>query len=71
MEKGPSDIASNTVGIKAGCIDGPLDWKDAEHIWCQSAVVEVPKDAKRRWDQAAGVYEGWEPAKMDRRQANA
>lgn len=31
---------------KGGCVKG-LDWSKAAHIWCQEAVLPIPKDATR------------------------
>lgn len=56
MEVGPTDVADNLECIKAGCLDGAVNWKYAEHIWCRSAVVDIPRDAKKQWDQASGAY---------------
>ena len=41
-----------TVSIKGGVIEG-LDWRGAAHIFCRSAVVDVPEEAER-WDAEPG-----------------
>lgn len=38
------------LSIKGGLIDG-LSWGDAEHIWTENGVVEIPPNA-RRWEQS-------------------
>ena len=60
MDIDPRDTSH--VGVKAGCLEGPLPWNEAQHVFCGSAVVEIPKDAKK-WDAMPGVYEGWQPSK--------
>lgn len=37
-----------TVSVKGGCVEG-LDWKGGKHIFCRSAVVDIPEGAER-WE---------------------
>lgn len=37
-----------TVSVKGGLLEG-LDWSDAMHIFCRSAVVPIPEGVKR-WE---------------------
>ncbi|KAF2453960.1 Mss4-like protein [Lineolata rhizophorae] len=37
----------DVVSVKAGCLDGDLDWGKASHIWCKRAVVPIPEGAVR------------------------
>ncbi|KAH7115852.1 Mss4-like protein [Dendryphion nanum] len=37
------------VAVKAGSLDGELDWISAKHIFCRTAVVTIP-DGVDRWE---------------------
>jgi hypothetical protein len=37
-----------TVAVKGGLLEG-LDWSNAMHIYCRSAVVPIPEGVKR-WE---------------------
>ena len=39
----------DTVSVKGGCIEG-LNWKDAQHIYCKTAVVPISGIAKS-WEE--------------------
>lgn len=44
----------DTISIKGGCLDpkkgDELKWSEGIHIWCKSAVVDIPEGVER-WDE--------------------
>jgi hypothetical protein len=59
-EKG--GVERDTVSIKGGVIKG-LEWKNGNHIFCRSAVVDIPEGVET-WDGEPGPMEG-RPTKED------
>lgn len=52
-----SKEGAKTVSIKAGClVSDDIKWKEAVHIWCKRAVVDIPEGVER-WDGEPGVKE--------------
>ena len=41
-----------TLSVKAGCLEGLSKemMRDAEHIWCKEAVIDIPEGA-RQWEE--------------------
>ena len=37
------------VAVKGGSLDGELDWSNAKHIFCRTAVVKIPEGVDR-WE---------------------
>ena len=42
-----------TLSIKGGCLEG-LDLKEAKHIWCKEAIVEIPKGVEAYAEEPPG-----------------
>lgn len=43
----PDGQQCDVVVVKAGCIDGDLDWTGIRHIFAKSAVVKIPDECEQ------------------------